>query len=284
MYWIDKIKRRVKRWLGVRIEYRYRDYAIHLPSDHMLPVYQEIHPRYDRMLPHLAKYIGEKNTIIDVGANCGDTLAGMVEFNAKCKYVCIEPDDDFFEDLVSNIKRIKTSVPELDVSVEKALVGKSVAGVALEGVGGTKHAVVGAGIKSAKSLDAILDAISHPQVKLLKTDVDGFDYDVIDSAESLIASQRPLIFFECQYSYEFQKLGYAKTIANLHSVGYVDWIVLDNFGEVILRTESIDILLQMIEYVWRQNKGAATRTINYFDILTAAANDRELIDEVLANW
>lgn len=63
---------------NIPIEYHYKEYSIKLPANHMLPVYQKYHPKYDRFLPHLVKYIEPSDTVIDVGANVGDTLAGIV--------------------------------------------------------------------------------------------------------------------------------------------------------------------------------------------------------------
>jgi tRNA G46 methylase TrmB len=69
---------------------------IHLPRYHKLPEYQQRHRQYDRFLPHLIKDLDHDDIVIDVGANCGDTLAGMVSKNPKLHYICIEPDNEFY--------------------------------------------------------------------------------------------------------------------------------------------------------------------------------------------
>jgi len=268
--------------LHIQSKLSFKDYSIALPAEHMLQAYQERHPRYDKFLPLLAKHIEAGSTVIDVGANCGDTLAAMVEQNSRLKYVCVEPDNYFFEYLTGNISRIKQAVPELDVDVVKSLVGRSVTNVSLEGSGGTRHAVVGSGANNCRSLDDILLTLSCPPVRLLKSDVDGFDYDVIDSAEMLLTKHHPLVFFECQHETDSQKAGYEKTLRWMNETGYVDWTVFDNFGELVLRTRDIDQLLQLMQYVWRQNASAATRTIYYFDVLAVVATDSMFVDRVLA--
>jgi len=40
----------------------------------MLPDDLKHHPKYDRFLPHKAKYIKSNESIIDIGANIVDTL------------------------------------------------------------------------------------------------------------------------------------------------------------------------------------------------------------------
>lgn len=272
---------KTKIFFNIKIIVSYKDFFIHLPAYHRLPIYQRNHPKYDRFLPHLIKNIEGNCCVIDVGANCGDTLAGMANENAKIQYVCIEPDQNFHALLLSNVENIKGAYPNFNVICKKYLVGKSFTNVSLDGVGGTKHAVVGAGTLVAKPLDKILDEINVAPVRLLKSDVDGFDYDVIDSARELLISQHPMIFFECQNDFDYQKKGFEETISWLHFIGYTDWVLFDNFGEVVLRTDRIDQIYQLLEYVWRQNEKLTTRTIYYFDILAAASKDRNFIDAAL---
>lgn len=277
--------RKLRTALNIPIEYRYKDFSIQLPPNHLLPAYQHEHPKYDRFLPHLSKYIQPSDTVIDVGANVGDTLAGMVEQNGASSYICIEPDDLFYKHLQKNIERIKSSKKDLDVHTIKSLVGKSVSGVSLEGKGGTKHAVISnEGSIKSKPLDELLSETAYTNIRILKTDVDGFDYDVLDSSASVIQKHKPIIFFEFQYDFEYQKNGYEKTLYSLESEGYCDWTIFDNFGEVVVRTKSLDVVIQLMRYVWNQNIGRATRTIYYYDVLVVQKKDSDLIDRVLADY
>lgn len=271
---------------GRSVEYKYEDFSILLPANHMLPRYQRRHPKYDRFLPYLAQHIKPEEAIIDVGANVGDTLAGMVEKNSTSTYICVEPDDNFFEYLTKNISRIKNSKPHLTVHAVKSLVGKNISGVSLEGCGGTKHAVLCKDGKiTSRPLDNILDDLENSfSIRILKTDVDGFDYDVIESSLILITKKKPIIFFECQYDHEEQKSGYEKILLTLEGQGYCDWAIFDNFGEVILRTSEISLVGQLMNYIWSQNLGNTTRTIFYYDVLAAQDGDKELIDSVLAEY
>lgn len=266
-------------------EYRYNDFSIYLPANHMLPTYQKQHPKYDRFLPHLARYIRPSETIIDIGANVGDTLAGMAEQNSTASYICIEPDELFYWFLEENIQRIKLCKKDLQVQTINALVGKNISGVSLEGHGGTKHAVMNkeGGIQS-KSLNELLEKTFYQNIRILKTDVDGFDYDVLQSSISVIHDHKPIIFFECQYDFCYQKEGYEKLFHSLESEGYSDWTIFDNFGEIIIRTNNLDAVNQLINYVWNQNIRRTTRTIYYYDVLAIQDQDAPLIDRVLADF
>jgi FkbM family methyltransferase len=284
--------RRLKQALNIPVSQRYRDFTILLPAEHLLPLYQRQHPRYDRFLPHLAAALGADAAIIDVGANCGDTLAGMVERNRDAMYVCIEPDDGFFAYLQDNIARIRASLGQISVHAVQSLVGKSVGKVNLAGSGGSRHAVAvdgatagaGAGGHASATLDSILAALPALNVRLLKSDVDGFDYDVLDSAAGLLAAQAPILFFEAQCDREEQLAGFTATIGWLESLGYRHWTAFDNFGSVVLRTADSGQIVQLLGYVWKQNQGLATRTIHYFDVLACTAADAVFIDGVVDRY
>lgn len=269
-----------------KIEYRYGDFSILLPFDHLLPEYQKNFAKYDRFLPHLVQHLSSDATIVDIGANVGDTLAGMVEKNPYSTFVCIEPDSEFYGYLVDNIDRIKRIRPQLNVLAVQTLVGKTVSGVSLVGVGGTKHAVINdqGGIKS-RLLDEILAELPGvSNVRLLKSDVDGFDYDVIDSSFSIINRYGPMVFLECFCEFDYQKEGYKKTLSSLEKCGYIDWTVFDNFGEVVLRTSDVGIVFQLIEYAWAQRNKRTTQKIYYFDILASLENDKDLIGTALSSY
>jgi len=80
---------------GKDIDYSIGHYSIKLPYGHNLPGFQRNHPHYDRFLPHLAKYLPGGSFVVDVGANCGDTFAGMFNENPSLNFVCVEADAFF---------------------------------------------------------------------------------------------------------------------------------------------------------------------------------------------
>lgn len=100
----------------------------------------------------------------------------------------------------------------------------------------------------------------------------------------LIQKYKPMLYFECQYEDEHQRAGYLHTITQLTALGYSDWTVFDNFGAKMLRTENVEIVLQMLNYVWNQNIKNSTRTIYYLDILVVQKSKSELIDKVLSEY
>jgi FkbM family methyltransferase len=278
--------RRVRIALNINIKYQYNSFFIELPAEHLLPLYQKHHKLYDRFLPHISKYLASESTVVDVGANCGDTVAAMYESNKNLAFICVEPDEVFFKFLQKNVSRIRVSDNQAIIRTIKSLVGQHITSASLEGAGGTRRAIVDDRDTSisSRSLDDILSQCEITNIRLLKSDVDGFDYDVIDSAESTLDAETPIIYFECQLDHEFQKAGYKKTMAKLESKGYVEWVIFDNYGEVVLRTSDIQIVDQLMDYVWRQNTRRSTRTICYYDILAVTKRDGAFIDRVMSDY
>ena len=260
--------------LGLKTKYRYRNFSVRLPADHLLPFYQSMYGTYDKFLPHLVRYLEPQATVIDVGANCGDTLAGMYDANDRLNYICVEPDEVFFRYLSENAARMRNSNFQ----------------ATLQGHGGTKHAVKTAeltpGAKSIASvtLDSLVLPVQSGRVQLLKSDVDGYDYDVLDSAVQLIAEHRPILFFECHFNNLNQKSGFQATIEGLQRCGYREWTIFDNYGDVVLRTREIEPLFQLFDYIDRQNAGLTARTIHYVDVMTSTERHEALLTTVVSDY
>jgi FkbM family methyltransferase len=241
----------------------------------------------------LAKHLRGDDTVIDIGANCGDTVAAMLDQQPSLGFLCVEPDDCFYGYLKRNSDNISSVYKKNNLYLAKNLVGKSVKSASLVGSGGTKRSVtndmdsnVGSDAFVSSTLDELvaihLSCSSH--VRLIKSDVDGFDYDVIDSAVDTIKNFTPLIYFECLCYTVSQKMGFENTIERLSGLGYINWIVFDNFGEVVLRCSDYSIVCQMINYIWRQNLERSTRTIYYIDVLAYVDGDSQLVDEVVDGY
>jgi FkbM family methyltransferase len=281
--------KQAKAMLGVHTEYPMGRFTVRLPAQHFLPDYQKLHAHYDKFLPHLVRFVDSGSTVIDVGANCGDTVAAMLQANATLNYICVEPDDRFFGYLDLNVRRMRAEQPGASILLHKALIGKAVSVAGLEGNFGTSHAVAVREGDTQETISSItLDSMRFlphmDKVSVLKSDVDGFDYDVIDSAEALIAEQLPILFFECQFTDLDQKTAYQNTITRLEKSGYREWTVFDNYGEVVLHGVDSHTLFQLFDYVWRQNAELATRTIVYFDVMASTAERKTLVDGAVSAY
>jgi FkbM family methyltransferase len=277
---------RARALLGVEGKVDFGPFSIVLPADHALPRSLKEHPLYDRFLPFLASKLPRGSSVIDVGANVGDTVASMLAKNDSLQFTCVEPDDVFFEYLQRNIGIVQGASPHASVRAVKTLVGKTLGSAELQSHNGTAHAVASQGhqAKSARTLDDIAKEAELRNISLLKVDVDGFDYDVLDSAEQIIREHEPLLFFECYVSTAEQLGGFKQTMKSLAQSRYDNWLVFDNFGELILRTREVSHVEQLVDYCWRQTSGRSTRTINYLDVLCATPRHATLFDEVASGY
>lgn len=255
------------------------------PPNHNFPLYYNNNKMYDRFLPFLIKSFNEKDTVIDIGANVGDTLAGFVMSNPKPKFICIEPEDDFYSYLTTNVNTIKSAFKNINIRLEKKLVGKFVDNVKLIGEHGTSHSekvIDHDGIKSSK-LDDIVD-LTQDKIRLLKVDIDGYDYDAINSAERIINSIHPILFFECETKIDFQLDGYKKTIKNLFNMDYKNFYAFDNFGNYLCKITDVFQLNEMLDYVWRENQQKSTRTFYYFDFAACVNEDCDVVEQSIKEF
>lgn len=273
------------------VQYRIGEFIVSLPYGHKLPEFQQGNPKYDRFLPHLAHFLPDNSFIIDVGANCADTFAGMYDGNSALNFICVEADRFFFKYLKKNVKSIlSVSRYNSDVRLVNEFTGDSLDCVVMEGRDGTKHAVSvdmheKAAIKSVP-LDEILvsQSVKSSDISLLKVDTDGFDYDVINSASFLTKNASPLIFFECQYESLDQLSSYKKLLSTLSGHGYVYFAIFDNFGSLMLSVTDLHKVHSLMDYIWSQNTGNATRTVYYLDILAAKAPSLDMLQPCLLEY
>ena len=141
----------------------------------------------------------------------------------------------------------------------------------LVGKGGTKSMQVTnqSSLKTA-TLDSLCSVISAgSQISLIKTDVDGFDFDVLLSGRSLILEKQPLVFAEFSFI-DGSSLGkYLNVVNYLISAKYTRAFIFRNTGAFEC---SID--LNQLEDFLRKNVNGSNHFVgvSYFDIMFLAKN------------
>lgn len=268
--------------------YNFGDIAIKLPSEHLLPVYQSEHKLYDRFLPHLAKYLTPGDLIIDVGANCGDTLAAMANANPELDFICVEPDSDFYAYLEKNAAEIRRHLPAISIKLVQAVISASNKAVGLTGSKGTRtrddSSSSGQQYQSRILQEIIPGRSAASKLRLIKSDVDGYDYDVIASAGERLNDDKLMLFFECMYDENFQRENFIDLIGRLPASGFSDYWLFDNYGNFMLHTSTKDAVIQLIDYIWRENQGKSTRSVYYLDILASKPVDHRFVSELVRDY
>ena len=215
-----------------------------LPPNHLFTFYKKKYKNYDNFLVYLAKYLNNKDSLIDIGANVGDTLFQIISKNHNFDYYCIEGDKYFSSYLKRNIKSLEKS-KQKRIKVFEEIVGENLKGN-LIGSGGTKCFVHNKKGKKSKSLNKIVCHNKINNIKLIKIDVDGLDYNIINSGLKIIKKNNPIIYFELMIVDEFSLRNYMNTISKLNKIGYKFWTILDNYGNKVFIDQNTNFFLEYI--------------------------------------
>ena len=102
------------------------------------------------------------------------------------------------------------------------------------------YALVDKGGSRLRSLQNILK--DHPDfalAKLLKTDTEGFDFDILRQSLDFVRRSKPVVFFEYDPHFrpEEPKAGLDAIQALINS-GYTNFIYYDNYGNLLLHATS----------------------------------------------
>jgi FkbM family methyltransferase len=223
----------------------------------------------------------------------------MAQAQPDLHHLCIEPDESFYAYMSLNAERLRRKQPNSQVELVMALVGRPGKRARLAGGGGSKHSLpVNANdtleSKLAKkdenlhtrSLDEIVthSTMADLPLALIKSDVDGHDHDVLASAEDLIAKHKPLLYFECLVTGAGQQAAFHSCIDRLASLHYSDHWLFDNFGNFIVHATEAAQVHQVLDYVWRQHRGKATRSFYYIDVLSANPSSREIASNAVTTY
>tara|TARA_B100000900_G_C20460356_1_gene666998 strand:- start:100 stop:915 length:816 start_codon:yes stop_codon:yes gene_type:complete len=218
-----------------------------LPPDHLLSFYHKIYPSYDK---YLENFIKDKNNlnIIDIGANVGDTLLRILSDNNN--YFCIEPNDYFLKYLKINVSNNINLHKNTNIKIINDLVGEELEGF-LDDKNGTatltketKKPKIKK--KYSKKLDQIILLNKIGRVDIIKSDTDGYDINVLKSGFETIKKDKPILFFEYLNIQSTQLIDYINFISELKFIGYNKFIIIDNYGEILLQSNNIDKIKEIM--------------------------------------
>jgi FkbM family methyltransferase len=167
-----------------------------LPRAHALPFYALDDSPYGQNLVSLARGIGAAEgrvVFLDVGANVGDSTAQVLDA-VDGHAVCIEPDPRWLPYLEQNV------AGRADIESALLLTAASAAHLAPDHYKpGTTRYVETDAANAAASITVAELAERHPvlaDVRLVKSDTDGYDVDLVPAIARTFAASRPVLFFE----------------------------------------------------------------------------------------
>jgi FkbM family methyltransferase len=229
-----------------------------IPWSHQLPFYLVQFPRYESEIGRLANFVHRTRgglTMIDVGANVGDTVACLAGLSGA-RFLCIEALPRYFDLLRSNFE------DDPHVVLEHALLGDGSAldaGLEFAEIGGTAHVEPGTGKDidvPRLTLDALVDRCgAFREANLVKIDTDGFDLKVMRGGEGLFRSARPCLHVEFSPRH-WRDYGGCKVedgLEFLAGCGYDTLVLYDNHGYLIGRdsTREPTLALAFLHYALR---------------------------------
>lgn len=208
-----------------------------LPRLHLLPHYAAACPAYGQNLVQLGAELSTSGrfAMIDVGANVGDSALQVLRAAPEAHVVCVEGDPAWLPWLHRNVDpdpRV-TVVPAL-LSVDPA----EVTGLVAVRHAGTTRFEQGRGDESVAPVAVDALPARHagtPPVRLIKSDTDGHDTDLIPALAQAYASSTPVVFFEYDETLSAgARHGAPETVvARLAALGYDRFAAWDNRGDVV---------------------------------------------------
>lgn len=282
------IKRLLEYWQPVR-KHRVGNYDLKINSDHALPTYQRKFATYDRFLPFIAAELPSGSTVIDVGANIGDSIAAMASANAGLRFIAVEPAEQFIPLLRHNCDIMRSGSPSPDIVILQCFVSDKLTITGITARSGTGRAVISATSPDFPShrnvsLSSVIEG-ANSAVSLIKCDTDGYDWSVLDSGMAKISEILPMLFFECEVGTNDEHgADYARVHDRLRRSGYEHFYVFDNFGGFVLETTDTAVLQHMLNYVAAQNRHSLHRTMHYIDILAVSEHDQRAARSAVSNY
>lgn len=248
-----------------------------MPASHFLPATLAEYPQYNSPLVLALEAIlhGHSSaaplSVIDVGANIGDTVAILEHYHpGKCSYFCIEPDVRLAALCERNwaANRNVTTCRRFigdreDLSVR--LVDDGRANPSIRTVTSGSAEAPPLADNRLMSLDSVATDFCRQsgRLDLIKVDTEGFDFSVIRSGAKLLAEYKPALYFEW-YPHLLRNAGEEDTslFPFLAKLGYRYFVLFTELGYYYCTVDDPS------ELFLRSLSSIATSSIspNYFDV------------------
>ncbi|HEX7691466.1 MAG TPA: FkbM family methyltransferase [Sediminibacterium sp.] len=254
------------------------NYPIDMPGNNWLISAYKYQPDNNSQLGRLAKVIAGKypgHTVIDIGANVGDTIA-VLKTAIDLPVIGIEGDPISCRFLEKNVKQFSNITLIREYLGEK----KQTLQVTM-GKDGWNNTLLPAEQGQGKevqlqTLDEVLQGhqLHNRILKLLKIDTEGFDTIILRGAFDLLRQQQPVLYFEYNKS-NMQAIGEdgLSTLFSLQQYGYRTLVIFDNKGRYLLSAPLTDkALITDLHHYPDEDKSQ----VAYFDVCLFHENDQEL--------
>jgi len=246
---------------------------------HALPYYLIKYPLYNDNLTRIASMIKEKYnnlSILDIGANVGDTVA-LLKGRFDCPIYCIEGDDNYYNILKENIKQFH------NVKADKIFLGEEDSSFSANiqrrrGTASISHDAKTSTSMNIKKLSTLMHQMnSYENYKLIKIDTDGYDTKIIRGGYDFFLKIKPVIFFEYDpYFLQKQNEDGISIFDFLKTLDYNYVIVYDNLG-ILIKKINIENSKEVLElHNSLNNKGGKS----FYDLAMFNKLDDDLFKKI----
>ncbi len=255
------------------------NYFITMPGNNPQISNYKRFPDMNNQLGRLAKVVSSKYqsfTMIDVGANVGDTIA-IVKTFVDIPIIGIEGDATTYNFLEDNVKQFN------NITIIKQFLGEESktikANLEKDGWNGTIiPSKTATNSLELKTLDDTIanKGLSNSNLKLLKVDVEGFDTIVLRGSKEIIKKHKPVLYFE--YNRENMNAineDGISTLLSLSEFGYKNITFFDNKNRYLLSTHlsNKELITQLHNY-----SDGSNGMIPYYDICIFNENDEDIAE------
>jgi len=227
-----------------------------------------LNPVFGRNLVRLAALVDPDSVIIDVGASIGDTYALLRSNSVSNPLLLIEGGAKALSYLSFNTRH------DTRVTIYPSLVGPDCSFTYSES-SSSGITSVNLSIDSSNQLVSLDDALTQldlscNRIELLKVDTDGFDTQVLRSAEKLLSNQKPIVFIEAQLYHWRNNDSIATSLQYLSNLGYLSALCWDNGGRFLCPIGTTDGLLPYLLAYFHGAPGNRFLDIAFFHIESRA--------------
>ncbi|HEY5380966.1 MAG TPA: FkbM family methyltransferase [Acidobacteriaceae bacterium] len=263
---------------GHLIDARVYGRNLRMPAEHPLALILAQHPQYNRPLALAATTLAASGaslplTVVDVGANVGETIAVIEQLNpGLCTYLCVEADEEIAKICRFNHKgdaRVET-VQCFIGEDEGALVRLEDDGRANPSTKLVDEAVADSSHHRLVRLDTVAGPFAevNGSLSLIKVDTEGYDFSVLRSGAQLLDRYKPALYFEW-YPELIEGLGEEvwDGFDFLAGFGYEHFVFFSSVGDYYCKLSRPDhFLLGSLAKAASQNKALV-----YFDVFASTS-------------
>ena len=258
------------------------NYIINVNKFHTIDYNLYKNKAYSLNLPRIAAAITDKykdSSILDIGANVGDTVALIRSAGVTNNIICVEGLEYYHKILLKNLPLFNNVISfNLFLSDVNNSLGEKI-----EIKDGTARVLSSSEKTSDKNIGVRLDDFikinNLSNIKLLKIDTDGYDFKILRGGINFISENHPTIFFEYDNLYLSKNGDDGLSIFDdFINAGYSKALYYDNYGRLLCSADLKNKNLLKDLYGYIENYSGSFR---YYDVCLFHEDDNDLFNILL---